>query len=296
MSRTKLWKCLSGIVLVIISSAAVSAHAQTLSPSPSPTPRASASPTLERQFFKNILQDQKAIWTSPFHLQGRDARWLAPLAVGTGALIATDRNTASAIAKFDDQLNASRIVSYVGSTYGSGVIAAAIYLYGRGKHNARARETGVLAAEALTDSEITVLGLKAITERRRPLALHHRGNFFKGGTSFPSGHAIHAWSVATVIANEYHDHRFVQIGAYGLASLVSVARYTGEKHFLSDVLVGSAMGYGIGRYVYHAHHRKSSGSGGEEKESRHAGRRWPFIAPQFNRQSREFGIALSWSF
>ena len=140
------------------------------------------------------------------------------------------------------------------------------------------------------------MGLKAIAERRRPLALH-RGDFFKGGTSFPSGHAISAWSVATVIANEYHDHRLVQIGAYGLASLVSVARYTGEKHFLSDVLIGSAMGYGIGRYVYHAHHRKSSDSGGdEEEESRDRAKHWPLIVPEYDRRARQYGVALAWSF
>ncbi len=278
----------------LILSATFSVHAQT--PTPSPTPKPAATPTLERQFFKNILRDQKAIWTSPFHLHGGDARWAAPLAIGTGALIATDRNTASAIAKFDDQLNASRVVSYAGSSYGAGAIAAAFYFVGRAGHDDRARETGLLSAEALIDSELAVSGLKAIMERRRPLAIHHRADFFKGGTSFPSGHAIHAWSVATVIANEYHDHRFVQIGAYGLASLVSVARYTGEKHFLSDVLIGSAMGYGIGRYVYHAHHRKSSDSGGGEEESHDRSHRWPMIVPQYDRHARDYGIGLAWSF
>ncbi|MGH9931960.1 MAG: phosphatase PAP2 family protein [Pyrinomonadaceae bacterium] len=58
-----------------------------------------------------------------------------------------------------------------------------------------------------------------------------------------------------MIAREYGHHRpLVQVGAYGLATAVSLSRYTGRNHFLSDVLVGSAMGYGIGRYVYHKHH------------------------------------------
>jgi membrane-associated phospholipid phosphatase len=275
---------------------AVTVHGQT--PVPSPSPSASSTPTLERQFIKNILRDQKAIWTSPLHMHRRDARWLAPLGVGTAALIATDRDTADEIAEFDDQLQVSRVVSYPGSTYGAAAIAGTFYLAGRFEHNDRARETGLLSLEALVDSEIVVVGLKAITERRRPHNVH-QGDFFKGGRSFPSGHSIHAWSVATVIAQEYSAHRWARISTYAVASAVSIARYTGEKQFLSDVLVGSAMGYGIGRYVYRTHHRKSAGavSGGDaEEESELHSSRWPRIAPEFNRHAREYGVTLAWSF
>jgi hypothetical protein len=125
----------------------------------------------------------------------------------------------------------------------------------------------------------------------------HRGDFFRGGTSFPSGHAIHAWSVATVIANEYSDHRSTQVAAYGIATVVSLARFTGEKHFLSDILVGSVLGYGIGRYVYHAHHRAASYAGGEEQEeSMERARHWPAITPVFDHRAHNYGLSLAWSF
>ncbi len=288
--------CLLGIFLsAIFFSTSLSANAQAPTPTPSPTPKSTSSTTLEHDFFKNILRDQKAIWTSPFHLHGRDARWLAPLGLGTAALIATDRNTADKMAEFQAQLNASRTISYIGSSYGAGSILGMFYLVGRATHNERARETGVLGAEALIDSEIVVIGLKEITQRRRPRALTDHGEFFEGGTSFPSGHSIHAWSVATVIANEYHEHRLVQFSAYGLAAAVSVARFTGRNHFLSDVLVGSVTGYGIGRYVYRTRHRKSSDSDDEE-ESRHRRRSWPFLAPQYDRRAREYGVDVTWSF
>ena len=199
--------------------------------------------------------------------------------------------------EFHKQLNMSRIVSYAGSTYGVGTVAATFYLIGRAKHDDRARETGLLGAEALIDSAIVVTALKEITQRARPLAGRERSEFFERGTSFPSGHSVEAWSLATVIANEYHDRPLVQIGAYGIASAVSLARFTGRKHYLSDVLVGSAMGYGIGRYVYHAHHRKSSDSGGdEEEESRDRAKRWPLIVPQYNRRVHDYGVTLAWSF
>jgi hypothetical protein len=94
MRSNRISQCFFGIILSgIIFSAAVGVRAQAPLASPSPTPSTSPSPTLESKFFKNILRDQKAIWTSPFHLHGSDARWLAPLGLGTAAVIATDRRT-----------------------------------------------------------------------------------------------------------------------------------------------------------------------------------------------------------
>jgi membrane-associated phospholipid phosphatase len=297
MSSNKVSQCLFGIILsAILFSAAASVRAQTPLASPSPSPAPAPSPTLERQFVKNILRDQKAIWTSPFHLHGDDVRWLAPLGLGTAALIATDRRTGDEIGESRKQLNISRIVSYAGSGYGAGSVALTFYLAGRVAHNRRARETGILGAEALIDGAIVVTALKEITQRRRPTAAKGRGDFFDGGSSFPSGHAIEVWSLATVIANEYHDHRLIQITAYGIATAVSVSRFTGRNHYLSDVLVGSAMGYGIGRYVYRAHHRKTPGSTDEEEESQSRSKFLPLIAPDYNRRAREYGVALMWSF
>lgn len=288
--------CLFAMVFsVTLFSIALSAQAQTPFASPSPTPQPAATPSLEKQFLKNVLHDQKAIWTSPFHLRGRDARWLAPLGLATAAFIATDQSTGDEIAESRRQLHASRIVSYAGSDYGTGGLALTFYLVGRARHDDRARETGLLGAEALVDSAIVVTALKEITQRSRPLSGKSRSDFFDGGSSFPSGHSIAAWSLATVISREYHDRPVVQFAAYGIAGAVSVARFTGEKHYLSDVLVGSALGYGIGRYVYHAHHRRRADEGGAD-ESRGPSHAWPLIAPQYNRHAREYGATIAWSF
>lgn len=283
------------ILWAVIVCAAHGARAQTTSPTPLPTPRGS-SPTLEHEFFKNILRDQKAIWTSPAHVRGADAAWLVPLGVAMRGLMATDRKTGDAMAEHHDQLRLSRDISYAGSLYGAGAVAGAFYLIGRAKNSSRARETGLLAAEALIDSEIVVTAVKEVTQRARPLSGKDRSKFFTGGTSFPSGHSIQAWSVATVIASEYHDHLAIQIVAYGIASAVSVSRFTGLNHYLSDVLVGSALGYGIGRYVYRTHHRKDSASGTGEEEERSDAKRSPVIAPQYDRRTRRYGVALAWSF
>lgn len=284
------------VVLAFVFATASSTPAQSPAASPTPTPSSSSIARLEHDFFKNLIRDQKAIWTSPLHLRSHDARWLAPLGFGTAALIATDRRTGDEIAESNRPLNASRIVSYAGSAYGVGAIAATFYLAGRAGHNDRARETGILGAEALIDSAIVVTAVKEIAQRARPSGGKSRSDFFDGGSSFPSGHSIEAWSLAAIVASEYHDRPLVQISAYGIASAVSVARFTGRKHYLSDVLVGSAMGYGIGTYVYHAHHRKSSASAGDEPEESRRSNRWPMIAPEYDRHAREYGVALAWSF
>jgi membrane-associated phospholipid phosphatase len=286
------------IILALLVALARGAQAQSPrpTPAPSPGPAAPATRSLEKDFFKNILQDQKAIWTSPLHLKTEDARWLVPLGVGAGILIATDQSTGDEIAESDKPLNASRIVSYAGSRYGVGAIAGAFYVFGRVKHNGRARETGVLGAEALIDSAIVASSIKAITQRTRPTGGQSRSDFFDGGTSFPSGHSIEAWTLATIIANEYHDKPAVQIAAYGIASAVSVARFTGRNHYLSDVLIGSVMGYGIGQYVYHKRHRKTVDSGGSDEEESRDRSLWPAIAPQYNRRAHDYGVALAWSF
>ena len=289
--------CLFGIIVSAVFLLGGVTRAQTVSPTPTPNPAQSSS--LERDFFKNILRDQKAIWTSPARVRGHDAPWLFMLGMTAGGFLATDRATGDDMARHTGQLNASRSISYAGSIYGVSVAAGSFYLIGRATHNERARETGILAAEAIIDSVIVSTALKEITQRARPLTGKDRSKFFVGGRSFPSGHSIEAWSVATVVANEYHDRLAVQIAAYGIAGAVSVSRFTGMRHYLSDVLVGSAMGYGIGHYIYHAHHRrdaKSSGGDDEEDEMFSRLKRLPAIAPMYNRGTHDYGLALAWAF
>src|SRR5436853_3579906 len=101
MRSNRITICLFGIISCgIFLSPTNRAQTQTPTPTPSPTPKAAPTLTLEREFFKNILDDQKAIWTSPFHLHGRDSRWAAPLGLGAAALIATDRRTGDEIGEF----------------------------------------------------------------------------------------------------------------------------------------------------------------------------------------------------
>jgi membrane-associated phospholipid phosphatase len=286
------------LVFIIVLSAQAFAQTTPVAPSarPHPTPR----PTTEKNFLANILRDQKGIWTAPFHWQQSDAKWSAPLLLSIGGLIVTDRRTSGALVTHGDNLTRLRIskdISYLGTAYATGGTAAVFYIAGRLKHDQRAKETGLLAAEAFLDSGIMVQTLKVASQRQRPTVDHSSGEFFDGGSSFPSGHAISAWSVATVIAEEYGPrHPAVRYGAYALATAVGISRYTGRKHFLSDVLVGSAMGYGIGRYVYYQHHDASLDLSNEKKISRVPWKLFPRVSPLYGARSHVYGALLAWNF
>ena len=60
-----------------------------------------------------------------------------------------------------------------------------------------------------------------------------------------------SWAIASVIAHEYPGP-LTQLFAYGTAGAVSAARWAGHKHFASDVIIGGALGWYMGRQVYRA--------------------------------------------
>ena len=120
-------------------------------------------------------------------------------------------------------------------------------------HNEHWRETGLLAGQAALNSLVAVEALKYSLGRNRPLQGDGAGQFFQGGTSFPSEHAAAAWAVAGVIGHEYPGP-LPKVLAYGLASLVSYSRIRAEQHFPADVFVGSIVGSLIAQQVYTHHH------------------------------------------
>jgi membrane-associated phospholipid phosphatase len=251
-----------------------------------------SSPSTFHEFVGTFLSDQKAIWTSPLRAKPKDLRWLLPLAATTGALLATDTNISNALPNTDDQIRISRNVSQIGSAYTLYGASGAFYLIGRLKDNDRLRETGWLGIMAITQSQIVVEALKLATGRERPDDNDGQGRFWKGKDGFPSGHAISSWAFASVVAQEYNDKKLIQLGAYSLATIVSVSRVTGRRHFPSDVVVGSALGYLIGRYTFQAHHGASDFTGSPKLRTLLT----PQAVPAFDGRSKTYGIALNWNF
>jgi membrane-associated phospholipid phosphatase len=264
----------------------------TPSPSPSPSPVFKHTSSLEGHFVQHVFHDQYAIWTAPFHAGNYEKKLVAPTAIGLAAIFATDRYTSSWVESDGTLPKVSRVVSHFGQAYATGGVAAAFYLAGRFTHNEKTRETGVLALESLIDTGIVTEVLKMAAQRQRPNADQHFGEFFDGGSSFPSGHSSSAWSVATVIAYEYWHNPWVKYGAFAAAAAVSMSRYSGRNHFLSDIVAGSAIGFFIGRYVYRNYHDPDVDQPKLKKTTT-----WlhPTIVPYYNGRMHSYGGSLVWN-
>ena len=203
---------------------------------------------------RNYLQDQLDIWTSPARFRWQDARWFVPLAVGTGLLIGSDHHTMTTEVHVnaDASHHASQVAD--GGLIVLGGIPALMPLNSTFNYGPHGRETAYLSAEAVADSLTVSEVFKYAFNRDRPGVDNSSGRFFQGNdASFPSNHAVAAWSLASVLGQEYPG-AWSRLGVYSAATAVSLSRIAGEQHFPSDVLVGSAFGYLIGHYVYRARH------------------------------------------
>ncbi|HLY42599.1 MAG TPA: phosphatase PAP2 family protein [Terracidiphilus sp.] len=203
---------------------------------------------------RNILKDQAAIWTSPARIRESNALVPALLVIATAVTITTDHQVMSSSKLQNTSLNDKAVTASNGLL--GGFVAAPVILYGMGRihHDDHATETGILGGESMVDALAVDEVMKLISRRERPEIDNARGRFFQTtDSSFPSTHTMIAWSSASALASEYGGP-LTKLTAYGLATGVSITRVLGRQHFPSDVLVGSAVGWMIGRYVVHRHH------------------------------------------
>ncbi len=206
-----------------------------------------------------IWQDQKAIWTSPFHKSKKDMKWWLIFGGATGALIASDKYV-SRNAPNNPTLNTlGNDVSYLGEAYTLIPIASGFYFLGTAYGSDHFREAGLLSFETLADVTILQLAIKSITDRQRPTDGNGSGRFeassgARYNSSFPSGHAIETFAMASIFAHEYPHKLWVKILVYSYAGGVVGARLAANMHFPGDVMAGGAMGWFVGDFVYGKRH------------------------------------------
>lgn len=214
-----------------------------------------ASNTEQRRGFivRNLrrgLQDQKELYAAPFKV--KNLKWDALFLGTTAALIATDRQVAREIPKDHVDIGHSVALAMLLSTAAA---PGGLWLYGLKTGNRHAKETGYLTLESLANTFLIYTPMQFIAGRERPDEGTGNGRFWRHGnfnTSFPAGHPMFTWAMASVVAHEY-PKTWVKVLVYGAALSVSGGRLVGRNHFPSDIWVGSIFGYLIGTHIFHAH-------------------------------------------
>lgn len=117
--------------------------------------------------------------------------------------------------------------------------AATVYAVGRLKNEPKVSHVGMDLIRALLISEGLTQGLKYTVRRERPDQ--------SGRNSFPSGHAADTFAFATAL--ERHLGWRGAVPAYIFSSYVASSRLHENRHFLSDVVFGAAVGIIAGRTV-----------------------------------------------
>lgn len=200
---------------------------------------------------RRTLEDQKELYKAPF--KPSNFKWDALVLAGTGGLIAADRHIEHHIGNAHYQFYQDTSNIAIGSLSAA---LAGVWIYGlKNDEHRHARETGFLELETLVNTFLIYTPMQLIAARQRPGEGNGNGDFWKHhmiNTSFPGGHAMFTFAMATVLSHEY-SQKWVQVLAYTAASAVTVSRFMARDHWASDMFIGSALGIGIGAHTFHAH-------------------------------------------
>lgn len=232
------------------------------SKSPSqPVPIYEERPINWKSIVPDVFHDQQPIWTFPLKL-ARGEHWKPALGitVALGGLVALDPHEAPYFRDTSTYSGYNHRFSGTNTALATILVPASFYALGVVRKDSYATHTSLLAGESVVDAEILTWVLKNATGRLRPSAVPRGGNYsdtwfkayqpvLRADGSFPSGHAIAAFSIATIFARRYPSHRWVPWVAYGAATLIGFSRVTLRAHFPSEVFAGAAFGYVISRYV-----------------------------------------------
>ncbi|MGB9765088.1 MAG: phosphatase PAP2 family protein [Candidatus Saccharicenans sp.] len=206
-------------------------------------------------FLKHLIKNTKDTILSPAHWDKDDWLSAAIATASTLAFLPVD-NSIHHWAE-DESSSAGHSVAKVFSGAGSpamllGLISTG-YIYGEIFKQTNTRETFLLAGESLLIAEIFVQVGKMGIGRARPYTGEGAFSFHPFTTqgkwqSFPSGHATAAWALASCLAART-DSNLLRISIYSLATGISLSRIILDKHFASDVLAGSILGFFIGKKI-----------------------------------------------
>jgi len=247
MSHFRLRACVVSLVAVIGISAPTALLAQ--EPKPDPIVKKRKSPVDDTDFADPAPSLGKTLKQVPgdfLHFWSKETA--VTLGIGGGAALALHPFDDDLQDEFEENERLKDFFAF-GNTAGNFAVqlggAFGVYAIGRlGGHSHLAiLGSDLIRAQLLSQGYTQVVKITA--QRERPDGSDDR--------SFPSGHAAATFATANVIRRHY-GWRWGTLG-YGVAAYVAMARLSHNKHYLSDVVFGAAVGIAGGRTVTASHDR-----------------------------------------
>jgi membrane-associated phospholipid phosphatase len=162
-------------------------------------------------------------------------RRLGPAVIGIGCSLvahAWDRRLSGAPRTDKRTATFLRPAGIVGAFKTQTSVALGVHTAARFRGQRRVAEVAAEVVRAQLVSQATTEILKRTTRRERPDG--------RSRHSFPSGHSAAAFATATVVQAEF-GWRF-GVFAYAFAGWVAASRVQIQRHYLSDVVAGAAIG------------------------------------------------------
>jgi len=214
----------------------------------------------DKQYIKSYWTTTKKIATGPFHWKNKDWKIAGTVVVVGAALYIFDDDIRSIFQS--NQSNALDFASkYIFEPLGSGIYPAVLfggyYVYGLASDNIKSRQIVLGATQAFLMAAVSAQVLKNVFHRHRPYQDTPPNPYLWEGpfgdwsyTAFPSGHTTAAFAIATLMASVYKDKPWIGVLSYGLATGVGLSRVYDNMHWSTDVFIGAALGFAVGKTVY----------------------------------------------
>jgi hypothetical protein len=215
--------------------------------------------------FSNFGKDAWAVWSSPFSGSGRDWALVGATLGVTGLMMFTDKpierwaqaNDSSAALKIIDPLRRRGVLFS-----GKYVVppALGLYIIGVATKNQALRDGVMGCGASWISTAVARRAMYLAVGRKRPETspddnqvweVPQRGGLGEEGwqmRSFPAGHFANAAGCATFL-NKRFDMGYAEPAIYAVALGVMLGRTLDHGHWMSDNVVGGALGYAAGSEI-----------------------------------------------
>lgn len=217
---------------------------------------------LSKNYLKSYWDSGLTVLAQPLHYDWKDWTVFGGVAAVTTLAFVYDDEIYNFINDnfYDDNVNSvTKFTNVIGKEIFILPCIAGTYAISAINKDCRLRNMSLAVLQSFVYAEVATAGIKVLTCRVRPSLDGQQstansqtwlGPFATfESTSFSSGHAMRSFAVAATVAGFYPEKTWVGLVSYSMATICSLGRIASNEHWTSDVVVGAALGYFIGKGV-----------------------------------------------